>query len=46
MKKVLRIGTEGKSKLNCKEKYFTGDMQSKIEMIQALVPIALMAVSE
>ena len=31
MKRVLRIGTEGKSKLSCKEKYLTGDIQSKID---------------
>ena len=46
MKKVLQIGTEGKSKLSCREKYLTGDLQTKIEMIQALITIALMAVGE
>ena len=45
-KKVLRIGAEGKSKLTSKEKYLTGDIKAKIEMIQALVPIGLMAVGE
>jgi putative transposase len=46
MKKVLRIGTKGKSKLTCKEKYLSSDLQTKIEMIQALIPIGLMAVAE
>jgi putative transposase len=45
-KKVLRIGAEGKSKLTSKEKYLTGDIETKIEMIQALIPIGLMAVGE
>jgi putative transposase len=45
-KKVLRIGAEGKSKLTSKEKYLSGDIQTKIEMIQALIPIGLMAVGE
>lgn len=46
MRRVLRIGKEGKSKLSRKEKYVTGDIQTKVEMIQALIPIALMAVGE
>jgi transposase-like protein len=45
-KKVLRIGAEGKSKLTAREKYLTGDIETKIEMIQALIPIGLMAVGE
>ena len=46
MKEVLRIGTKGKSKLTCKEKHLSSDLQTKIEMIQALIPIGLMAVAE
>lgn len=45
-KKVLRIGAKGKSKLTSKEQYLAGDLQTKIEMIQALIPIGLMAVGE
>lgn len=45
-KKVLRIGAEGKSKLTSKEKYLTAEIETKIEMIQALIPIGLMAVGE
>ena len=46
MRKVIRIGSKGKSKSKTRQKAFTGNLNTKIEMIQALIPIALMAVSE
>lgn len=46
MRKVLRIGTKRKPKLTTQEKYFTGNLQTKVELIQTLIPIGLMAVSE
>jgi len=46
MKKVIRIGSKRKPKLTAKEKYLTSDFQAKVEMIQALIPIGLMAVAE
>ena len=46
MKKVIRIGRKRKSKLTVNEKYLTRDLHTKIEMIQALIPIGMMAVAE
>ena len=46
MKKIIRIGRKRKPKLTIKEKYFTSQLQTKIEMIQALIPIGMMAVAE
>ena len=46
MRKVLRIGSKRKSKAETQKKEFTEDLSTRIEMIQALIPIGLMAVSE
>ena len=46
MRKVLRIGSKRKSKSKKQEKALTGDLNTRIEMIQALIPIVLMAVEE
>jgi putative transposase len=46
MRRVIRIGKKGKSKSITQEEAFTGNLNTKIEMIQALIPIGLMAVSE
>jgi putative transposase len=45
-KKVIRIGGKGKSKLTSKEQYLASDLGTKVEMIQALIPLGLMAVGE
>jgi len=45
-KKIIRIGSKGKPKLTKKERLLTGDIQTKVELIQALIPLGLMAVSE
>ena len=45
-KKIIRIGTKRKPKLTKKERSLTGDIQTKVELIQALIPQGLMAVSE
>ena len=45
-KKIIRIGTKRKSKLTKKERCLTGDIQTKVELIQALISLGLMAVSE
>lgn len=45
-KTVLRIGTKRKPKLSVQERFLTGNLQTKVELIQALIPIGLMAVSE
>jgi putative transposase len=46
MKKVIRIGRKRKPKLTVNEKYLTRDLYTKIAMIQALIPIGMMAVAE
>jgi transposase-like protein len=46
MRKVLRIGSKRKTKATKKEKALYGDINTKIEMIQALIPIGLMAVAD
>jgi putative transposase len=46
MRKVLRIGSKRKSKAETQKKEFPEDLNTRIEMIQALIPIGLMAVSE
>ena len=46
MRKVIRIGSKRKSKSTTQQKAFTENLNTKIEMIQALIPIALMAVAE
>ncbi len=46
MRKVLRIGSERKPKTTKQENAFSTELNAKIEMIQALIPIGLMAVAE
>ena len=46
MRKVLRIGSKRKPKPTKQEKSFSSDLDTRIEMIQALIPIGLMAVAE
>lgn len=46
MRQVIRIGSKRKSKSTEKQKSFIGNVNTRIEMIQALIPIALMAVAE
>jgi hypothetical protein len=46
MKKVIRIGSKRKSKSIMQQKGFTGSINTRTEMIQALIPIGLMAVAE
>ena len=46
MRKVIRIESKRKPKSKTQQKAFTGNLNTRIEMIQALIPIALMAVSE
>ena len=46
MKKIIRIGSKRKPKITTKARYFSGDLETKVEMIQALIPIGLMAVAE
>jgi transposase-like protein len=46
MRKVLRIGSKGKAKLSKEEKAIDGELDTRIEMIQALIPIGLEAVAE
>ena len=45
-KKIIRIGSKRKPKLTKKERLLTGDIQTKVDLIQALIPLGLMAVSE
>ncbi len=44
MKKILRVKKKGKSKLESKEKELANDLQTRVELIQALIPIGLEAV--
>jgi len=46
MRKVLRIGSKGKAKLSKEEKAIDGELDTRIEMIQALISIGLEAVAE
>ena len=46
MRKVLRIGSKRKSKSKTPEKVTPEEFNTKMEMIQALIPIGLMAVAE
>jgi len=46
MRKVLRIGSERKPKTTKQEEALGSELDTKIEMIQALIPIGLMAVAE
>jgi len=45
-KKIIRIGTKRKPKPTKKERCLTGDIQTKVGLIQALISLGLMAVSE
>jgi len=46
MRKVLRIGSERKHKTNKQETALSAELNTRVEMIQALIPIGLMAVAE
>jgi transposase-like protein len=46
MRRVIRIGSKRKSKSIEQEDAFTVNLNTRIEMIQALIPIGLMAVAE
>lgn len=46
MRRVKLIGSKRKAKPTKQEKTFSGAINKRIEMIQALVPIGLMAVSD
>ena len=46
MRKVLRIGSKRKPKPTKYKKVLTSDVNTRVEMIQALIPIGLMAVAE
>ncbi len=46
MRKVIRIGTKRKSKSQKREKAVIGGINARIELIQTLIPIGLMAVAE
>jgi len=46
MRKVLRIGPKRKSKPTNQEEALSSDLNTRVEMIQALIPIGLMAVAE
>ena len=46
MKKVLRVGEKGKPKLGIHEKPLTGDLETRVNLIQALIPLGLEAVCE
>jgi hypothetical protein len=45
-KKVLRVGEKRKPKLEAGEWYITADLQTRVELIQALIPLGLEAVGE
>ena len=46
MKKLLRIGSERKSKTTKQEDVLNAEPDTRVEMIQTLIPIGLMAVAE
>jgi putative transposase len=46
MKKVLRVGEKGKPKLETEERQVTDDLQTRVELIQALIPLGLEAVAD
>lgn len=46
MRKVIRIGSKRKAKSKKQEKGLTGELNARIELIQALIPIGLEAVEE
>lgn len=46
MRKIVRIGLKRKPKLTKQERLLTGDIQTKVALIQALIPVGLNAVAE
>lgn len=46
MKGVIRIGSKGKPKVTVQEMALTRNLSSRVELIQALIPIGLSAVAE
>jgi len=46
MKNVIRIGSKRKLKVTPEEMALTSNLKSKVELIQALIPIGLSAVAE
>ena len=46
MKKVLRVGEKGKPKLEPHERPLTDDLETRVNLIQALIPLGLEAVGE
>jgi putative transposase len=46
MRKVLRVGEKGKPKLEIEERHLTSDLQTRVELIQALIPLGLEAVAD
>jgi putative transposase len=46
MRKVLRVGEKGKPKLETEERHLTNDLRTRVELIQALIPLGLEAVAE
>jgi len=46
MKKVLRVGEKGKAEMGCQEKSLTDDIETRVKLIQALIPLGLEAVGE
>jgi len=46
MKKVLRVGEKGKPKLDTEERPLMGHLETRVNLIQALIPLGLEAVGE
>jgi transposase-like protein len=46
MRKLLRVGEKGKTKLEPEERPMTSELQIRVDLIQALIPIGLEAVGE
>jgi hypothetical protein len=46
MRKLLRVGKKGKTKLEPEERPMTSELQIRVDLIQALIPIGLEAVGE
>lgn len=46
MRKIVRNGSKRKSNLTRQERFLTGDIQTKVALIQALIPVGLNAVAE
>lgn len=41
MRKIIRIGTKGKEKVTKEEEFLIHDLEARVELIQALIPVAL-----